>query len=86
MAEGTPGYFSEEGAMNWTEVQDNWAAMCLLLRTQWPRLSDQDLDGVRGSREGLAGALARRYGFGPDDAERAICQFEKDVRFPGAVK
>ena len=72
--------------MNWTEIQSNWPEMCLLLRAYWPRLSDEDLDGVRGSRERLAETLARRYGFGRDDAERAICQFEEDVRFPGAVK
>ena len=72
--------------MNWTEIQGNWAEMYLLLRTRWPRLSDEDLDRIRGSRERLVRALARRYGFGWDDAEQAVCQFEEDVRFPGAVK
>jgi hypothetical protein len=72
--------------MNWTEIQDKWAGMCPLLRTQWPRLSDEDLERVRGNRAGLAGALVRRYGYGPEDAEQAICQFEKEARFPGAVK
>ena len=39
-----------------------------------------------GRRDELAASLRRRYGFGEEEAERAVCSFEKEVRFPGAAK
>jgi hypothetical protein len=72
--------------MNWNEIQRDWDGMVSLLKTQWPLLSDEDLQSVGGSREALARVLQRRYCLAPAEAEREICAFEKDVRFPGAVK
>jgi len=39
-----------------------------------------------GDRNELIRALVRRYGFSRQQAETEICEFEKDVRWPGAVK
>jgi uncharacterized protein YjbJ (UPF0337 family) len=72
--------------MNWAEIQGNWEAMRPLLQTHWQRLTDEDLAEMAGSRAGLTNALRRRYGWSQEGAEEAICAFEEDVRFPGAVK
>jgi hypothetical protein len=72
--------------MNWAELQRDWKAASSLLQTYWTRLTDQDLERVDGRRDALAASLRRLYGYGAEEAERAICSFEKEVRFPGAVK
>jgi hypothetical protein len=72
--------------MNWAEIQENWSGMSPLLKSVWPKLDDEDLEQINGGRAALAAILRLRYGWGPAEAEQEIGKFEKDVRFPGAVK
>lgn len=72
--------------MNWVELQGDWGGMRSLIKTYWAKLSDEDLERIDGRRDELAVHLRRLYGFGEEEAEHAICAFEKEVRFPGAVK
>ena len=72
--------------MNWIEVQESWECMVPVLQSYWPELSGADLERVRGQRDQLAAALRDRYSLNQEEAEQAISTFEKDVRFPGAVK
>jgi hypothetical protein len=72
--------------MNWAELQRDWKGAGPLLQSYWTKLTDRDLERIAGRRGELATSLRRLYGYGEVEAERAICSFEKDVRFPGAVK
>jgi hypothetical protein len=72
--------------MNWAELQRDWRRAAPLLQSYWMRLTDEDLQRIDGRRDELTACLRRRYGYGSEGAERAICSFEKDVRLPGAVK
>ena len=72
--------------MNWSELQRGWKGVGSLLKTYWTRLTDEELDRIDGRRDELAASLRRLYRYGEDEAERAICSFEKEVRFPGAIK
>ena len=72
--------------MNWCQVQGHWKQFKTVLRAHWPELTDEDLNRVDGRRERLAELLREHYGCGTDEAERRIAEFEKDVRYPGAVK
>jgi uncharacterized protein YjbJ (UPF0337 family) len=72
--------------MNWSEIQGHWEQLKVLLRTHWGRLRDEDFQRIDGKRERLAEVLRKRYGWERAEAERRIAAFEKDVRFPGAVK
>jgi hypothetical protein len=72
--------------MNWAEMRANWTDMRALVQTHWPRLPDAMLHDINGDRAELGLALQRQYGFSATDAETAICEFEEDVRRPGAVK
>jgi uncharacterized protein YjbJ (UPF0337 family) len=75
-----------EGAMNWAELQGDWNWASPLLKTYWTKLTDRDLGEIDGRRDKLAASLQRLYSYGEEEAEGAIASFEKDVRFPGAVK
>jgi hypothetical protein len=72
--------------MNWSEMSGSWNEMKALVQSYWPRLADLILHDINGDRAELGRALQRQYGFSAPDAETAICEFEKDVRRPGAVK
>ena len=72
--------------MNWSEMQENWNELRALAQARWPQLNCTVLDGIHGDRAELGRALQRHYGFSAADAELAICEFEEDVRRPGAVK
>jgi uncharacterized protein YjbJ (UPF0337 family) len=72
--------------MNWSEMQGHWKGMCPVLKSYWSKLTEKDLARIKGDRAALASALRRYYGYREAEAETAIAQFEKDVRFPGAAK
>lgn len=72
--------------MNWSEMKNSWNELSVLVHAHWPKLTDAVLEDINGDRNKLASALQDCYGFSDGDAETAICEFEKDVRRPGAVK
>ena len=72
--------------MNWAELERDWNRVGPLVKTHWPKLTDEAVQRAGGSRDRLAAALQATYGYDVEEAERAICSFEKEVRFPGAVK
>src|SRR5438477_5685529 len=44
-------------AMNWDRIEGNWKQLKGRIRDQWGRLTDDELDGIAGRRERLAGCL-----------------------------
>jgi hypothetical protein len=72
--------------MNWSEVKASWEEMSVVIQSHWPKLDNEELHNIDGDRNELARALQRRYGLSSQRAETEICEFEKDVRWPGAVK
>ena len=72
--------------MNCSEMTASWYEMKALVQTHWPRLADAMLRDINGNRAQLGRALQLQYGFSAADAELAICEFEEDERWPGAVK
>lgn len=58
--------------MNWTQVEGKWGQMKGRLRSQWSKLTDDDVGVLDGKRETLVGKLTERYGIMKDDAERQV--------------
>jgi uncharacterized protein YjbJ (UPF0337 family) len=72
--------------MNWAEIEGGWEQMKALLKSNWPRLTEADIGRIGGSRDRLVEVLRDRYGLGAEEAEGAVCAFQKEIRRPGAVK
>ncbi len=72
--------------MNWSEVESYWGPMRRLIASYWKELGDADLARIGRRRDGLAEVLRDRYGWDDGRAEAEICKFEKEMRWPGAVK
>ncbi len=63
--------------MNWDQIQGKWNELKGSVRKQWGKLTDDDLQQIKGERDRLAGLLQQKYGFAKEEAENQIARFEK---------
>jgi uncharacterized protein YjbJ (UPF0337 family) len=54
------------------QVEGKWDQVKGKLRSQWGKLTDDDVEHVSGKRDQLAGALVERYGIMKEQAEGQI--------------
>jgi uncharacterized protein YjbJ (UPF0337 family) len=66
--------------MNWDEIEGNWKQFKGKVRSQWGKLTDDDLDVIAGKRTELLGIIQARYGHAKDDAEREVDRWVADLR------
>jgi uncharacterized protein YjbJ (UPF0337 family) len=62
--------------MNQDIIQGKWTQLKSSLKTQWGKLTDDDLKRADGNREYLVGKLQERYGWHKDQAEKEIQAYE----------
>jgi uncharacterized protein YjbJ (UPF0337 family) len=65
--------------MNWDRVEGNWKEFKGKVRQKWAKLTDDDLEFVKGKRTELVGRLQQRYGYQKDQAEREIHTWLRDA-------
>ena len=65
--------------MNSSHIKGTWKEMRGLVREQWGKLTDDDLDVIAGRRDRLIGTLQQRYGTAKDVVERKVTAFERRV-------
>lgn len=58
--------------MNWTQVEGKWDQFKGKVRSQWSKLTDDDLQNLQGKREQLVGKVVERYGLAKEEAEKQI--------------
>lgn len=58
--------------MNWDQIEGQWKELRGMVRQQWGRLSEDDLEVIHGERDKLVGLLQKRYGYARDRAEREV--------------
>jgi uncharacterized protein YjbJ (UPF0337 family) len=63
--------------MDSDRVAGNWHQIKGKLKTQWGKLTDDDLKVVEGRSETLAGKLQERYGIAKEEADRQVKEFRK---------
>ncbi|MDN5849259.1 MAG: CsbD family protein [Nitrococcus sp.] len=62
--------------MNWDQIKGNWKQFKGNARTQWGKLTDDELDQIDGHREVLVGKIQERYGINKEEADRQVKDFE----------
>lgn len=65
--------------MNWDRVEGNWKEFSGKVQQKWAKLTNDDLELVKGKRTELAGRLQQRYGYQRDQAEREIDSWLRDA-------
>jgi uncharacterized protein YjbJ (UPF0337 family) len=58
--------------MNWTQLEGKWTQLKAEAKTQWGKLTEDDLTYVSGHREKLVGKLQERYGLLRDRAQKDV--------------
>ena len=57
--------------MNWEQVEGNWKELRGKVQVQWGKLTNDDLDVIKGRRTELEGRL-ERYGYAKDKAKSQV--------------
>jgi uncharacterized protein YjbJ (UPF0337 family) len=65
--------------MNWDRIEGDWKQFKGKVRQQWGKLTDDDMDVVKGKRTELADRIQQRYGVAREQAEREIDSWLKTV-------
>ena len=66
--------------MNWDRIQGNWNQFRGHIKTQFGKLTDDDLMQINGMREVLLGKLQERYGYTKDVAQQKLDDFVKTIK------
>jgi uncharacterized protein YjbJ (UPF0337 family) len=68
---------TEECGMNWDRIEGNWKIFSGKVQERWGKLTNDDLDRIRGRRDALEGRLQELYGIQRDHAKREVDEFTK---------
>lgn len=66
--------------MNADTLKGQWHQVKGEIKTQWGKLTDDDLDQINGQSEKLIGKLQERYGYARDRAERELNDFDSAAK------
>jgi uncharacterized protein YjbJ (UPF0337 family) len=66
--------------MNQDIIKGQWAQLKGSLKSQWGKLTDDDLSRADGNHQYLVGRLQERYGWQKDQAEREIREFARNLQ------
>jgi uncharacterized protein YjbJ (UPF0337 family) len=61
--------------MNTDVLKGQWHQLKGEVKSQWGKLTDDDLDRVSGDAEKLIGSIQERYGYARDQAKRELDSF-----------
>jgi uncharacterized protein YjbJ (UPF0337 family) len=65
----------------WDKIAGSWKEMRGQVRTQWGKLTDDDLEQAKGQRDVLAGRIQQRYGIAREEANRQIDEWADKLKF-----
>jgi uncharacterized protein YjbJ (UPF0337 family) len=58
--------------MNWTQIEGQWHQLTGQVKSQWGKLTDDDITNIGGKKDQLVGKLQTHYGLIKDEAEKQI--------------
>ena len=65
----------------WDKIAGSWKEMRGQVRKQWGKLTDDDLEQIKGNRDILAGRLQQRYGLEKEEINRQIDTWAETLKF-----
>jgi uncharacterized protein YjbJ (UPF0337 family) len=61
--------------MNWDQIKGNWGELQGKLKSEWGKLTDDDLMLIGGKKDALIGKLQKLYGHNKEQAEKHVDEF-----------
>lgn len=65
--------------MNWDTVKGKWKQATGSAKTQWGKLTDDDLMQIEGNRDKLIGKVQEKYGLAKEEAEKQVDSWVKSI-------
>jgi uncharacterized protein YjbJ (UPF0337 family) len=65
----------------WDRIAGSWKQIKGNARTQWGKLTDDDLEQIKGQRDALIGKLQERYGLAKEEADRQASTWADAQKF-----
>jgi len=65
--------------MNWQQIEGQWDTFKAKVRQKWGKLTDDDLEQIRGKKSELVARLKTRYGDMKDNAEQQVDEWMKNI-------
>lgn len=65
--------------MNNDIIKGKWRQLTGRMKSQWGRLTDDDLAVAEGTRDYLSGRIQERYGLAKEAAEQQVREFERQL-------
>jgi uncharacterized protein YjbJ (UPF0337 family) len=69
-----------EDWMNWDQLEGKWKQYSGKAKEKWGKLTDDDLEVIRGRRDQLIGKIQERYGIAKQEAEKQVAEFAGSFR------
>jgi len=58
--------------MNWEQVEGKWKQYSGKVQEKWGKLTDSDLQVIKGRRDQLIGKIQERYGIAKEEAQTQV--------------
>ena len=65
--------------MDWDRISANWSHWRDRVRDRWSRLTEVELTAVAGRREVLSARIQDVYGLSPEETERQLRNWERNL-------
>lgn len=65
--------------MNWDKIEGNWKQFAGKAQAKWGKLSDDEMQQIKGKRTELIGRVQERYGIARDEAEKQVSDWERSL-------
>jgi uncharacterized protein YjbJ (UPF0337 family) len=65
--------------MNSDQIKGKWKQLKGRMKSEWGKLTDDDVDHAEGHRDYLVGKLQERYGMAREEADRQVKRFESSL-------
>jgi uncharacterized protein YjbJ (UPF0337 family) len=72
--------------VNWDQIEGKWKQYSGRFREKWGKLTDSDLEVIRGRKDQLVGKVQERYGIAKEEAERQVDEFAASFRAEEAAE
>jgi uncharacterized protein YjbJ (UPF0337 family) len=66
--------------MNWDTIEGNWKEFKGKIRSEFGKLTDDDVGRMRGKQDELVGVIQQRYGIAKDEAKRRVDKWADSLK------
>lgn len=65
----------------WDRIAGSWKQVSGHARTQWGKLTDDDMQQIKGQRDVLVGKLQERYGYAKEEADKQAANWADTLKW-----